>query len=591
MALNTNSSRRIQILREDVALKIAAGEVIDRPFSVIRELLDNSIDADSNEITLYLDKGGIEHIRVVDNGLGMDESDLKLCFLPHATSKITEEKDLYLTTTLGFRGEALSSIANCSKLDITSCPRGSSFGNKLIVRAGKLLSCEKYQARHGTIVDVSDLFYNMPARKKFLKSASGETSVCKIVFLDKAAAFPETTFRLFLNEKLTLFLPATSRLERITNAYKDALDKQLMFETEAVFEDFSITVIGSRVELTKSDRRYIQIFVNNRRISEYALIQAVQYGYAEHISGNHFPVAFVFIQINPQLIDFNIHPAKKECKFLNLPEIHQALVALIKSSLSQFSINLSSPPPPNLHKQAGFENFSVEPGTVPVIKMNHAHTADVFSNKLFRKDYPQNYQENKSTVTLPAEKEEIKHATGNIKYLGQAFNLFLIAEYNDQLFIVDQHAAHEKILFNKYKSNPPVMQELIFPVAFETEENTGLLLEKDNEILKECGIELVKTGNNLFEITGLSTNFQLMETNTIVEYLQGLKGGMHNLETELFSMLACKSAIKDGDVIDPLTAINLLRETFVLENARCPHGRPIWHVLNHDTLFKLMGRK
>ncbi|RKX88794.1 MAG: DNA mismatch repair endonuclease MutL, partial [Spirochaetes bacterium] len=305
--------RRIQILRDTVALRIAAGEVIDRPFSVVRELIDNAVDCGAGNIDLYVEGGGIERIRVVDNGSGMSLEDLKKCYLPHATSKISEMEDLESLKTLGFRGEALSSIGACSRLEIISSETGADAG-RLVVSNGALRDLSPYKGNKGTIVDVSGLFHAMPARKKFLKRPSAEAAACKKVFIDKVLPFCEISFRYFQDGAMKLFFPVSSLKERVINAYPGILNKDLTREMESSTEDFSVRIIAADPSVNRKDRRYIQLFVNNRRINDFSLLQAVEYGFSEFLPGGTYPVAFVFIKIKPSLIDVNIHPAKKEVK-------------------------------------------------------------------------------------------------------------------------------------------------------------------------------------------------------------------------------------------------------------------------------------
>jgi DNA mismatch repair protein MutL len=240
MVNHTDAGPRIKVLADRVAKIIAAGEVIDRPFSVVRELVDNSIDALASEIVLSTERGGIDEIRITDNGCGMSEEDIRLCWLPHATSKITEEEDIYKIRTLGFRGEALSSIGTCARLEIASCREGDRNGHRLIVHGGKIVSIDDSPAGKGTTVSVSDLFYNMPARKKFLKTPSGEQGMCRSVLIDKALPFENISFRFFAGKELKMFLPATSGIERVASVYSDSVSRDSLFEEELVRDDFSI---------------------------------------------------------------------------------------------------------------------------------------------------------------------------------------------------------------------------------------------------------------------------------------------------------------------------------------------------------------
>ena len=271
--------RRITILREQVARKIAAGEVIDRPFSVVRELLDNSIDAGSRNIEVYIENGGLTRIRVIDDGSGMGREDLAICCKRHATSKISEEEDLYRLVSLGFRGEALTAMAACARLEIITMEPGADSGYRLCVEGGKELSLDNWQARQGTLVSVADLFFNMPARKKFLKSRAGESGMCSRGFVEKALAHPEISFKLILNGKLKYFFPVADVKARISIVY--ALEPEHLQLLYSAGEGFEVEAVAARPEVFRADKRYIQVFVNRRRIYEYSLVQAVEYGFKE----------------------------------------------------------------------------------------------------------------------------------------------------------------------------------------------------------------------------------------------------------------------------------------------------------------------
>ena len=269
--LNPNpAERRVRVLSEHVARKIAAGEVIDRPFAALRELMDNAIDSGAKEVTAALEGGGIRSIRVTDDGCGMTPEDLEACWLPHATSKIVAVDDLEKVTTLGFRGEALSSLAACSRLEITTARSGKSL--RLSVHGGKPLGMESHPGAPGTSVSVKDLFFNMPARRRFLKSERAETTMCRRTFLEKAAAHPSLTFRLFIDGVLKLFLPASNPAERIEATWPRLAPVGSWWCTRASGDGFDLTIIHTRPEISRKDRQYIQIYANKRRIEEFSLV-------------------------------------------------------------------------------------------------------------------------------------------------------------------------------------------------------------------------------------------------------------------------------------------------------------------------------
>ncbi|MCG8689318.1 MAG: DNA mismatch repair endonuclease MutL, partial [Desulfobacterales bacterium] len=309
--------------------------MIDRPYAAVRELLDNAIDSGATEITLNLRGGGIDSIQVRDDGHGMAADDLELCWLPHATSKIASLEDLENTATLGFRGEALSSLAACSRLDIITSRSGEAY--RLRVDGGKLLDWGPHRSAPGTTVTVKDLFFNMPARRRFIKSPRAESTLCRRTFLEKAAAHPHITFRLSVDGVTKNFFPPASHADRVAAAWPRLAPPASWWETAIRGDGFNLIAVHARPEVSRRDRQYIQIYANRRRIDEYALVQAVQHAYDAWMPGGVFLMAFVFVEINPALVDFNIHPAKKEARFRDLPAVRQRLIEGIKDRITKES--------------------------------------------------------------------------------------------------------------------------------------------------------------------------------------------------------------------------------------------------------------
>jgi len=565
MAESAPQSRRIRILRDEVSRKIAAGEVIDRPFSIVRELLDNAIDADAASVDVYLEGGGLSRIRVVDDGAGMDSDDLALCWQPHATSKIETEDDLLRTSSLGFRGEALSSIALCSRLVMVSCNDAAAPAHRLEVHGGQRVALEKAQGRRGTVVDVSELFFNYPARKKFLRSASAESGLCRSIFVDRAAAHPWVSFRLFTEDQVKLSLPPAAPIERIARAYEQQLDARLLSESTGKGEGFTIKVIAGSPDVRRRDRKLLQCFVNRRRVTEFALLQAAEFGFAGYVPGGWHPAAFVFVEIDPSLVDFNIHPAKKEVRFRNLADIHRAVVAAVRKMLEPHAPSIEAMPPrADLAPSGGSPDRAYSPG------------------------YSERGRPVFSLPFAPDSPGPSPDDGGGIRFLGQVFGVFLVFELPGRLLVLDQHAAHERIIYERLAARAPAMQEMLFPLCFDVTDEEERRLVEAREELEGIGIGLRRAGPRAMEVAALAADLKPLPEADLVEMVRGVGG--EQWRHSLIATAACRLAVKEGDRVDPVTARELCVQALRLPVPRCPHGRPIWHELSEESLLRFVDR-
>ncbi len=563
------SHQRIRVLRDDVVKKIAAGEIIDRPYSIVRELLDNSLDAESSEITLVIERGGLSRVRVIDNGLGMDKDDLGLCYLAHSTSKILEEHDLRRVTSLGFRGEALSSIGICGRLEITSKPRSAPHANRLIIQNGEMQSLQPSQGNDGAVVDVTELFASMPVRKQFLKSVSAETTMCRSTFIDRAIAFPGIDFRFVIDDRVRDKLPAQGVVDRIITAYTTQLNNILLHEVGTDEEGIHLRVVLGEPDLNRRDRKFLQLFINKRRVQNYSLQQAAEYAYSGYLPGGLYPVVFIFLEMDPALIDFNVHPTKREVRIRDLSHTHRMITDCISRFLSSFNLTPACHPTEDTQLTG---EATIIPGSLPGAGGLPGARA-----------LPHSMPVQPQPAFPPQPSDEIR-------YLGQIFGVFLLAEWKESFFIIDQHAAHEKILYERFKRSAKEIQDLLFPVSFDTSPRERDRLLKNASTLSDFGINIEQVGDRTFEIVSLSSEFLSIEEGELVGIIKNIKKTVEQLEDEILKLAACHAAVKEGDPLDSVTARELVRAAFNLENARCPHGRPIWHHLSRDDLYRLVDR-
>ncbi len=583
----------VRELDPSVARKIAAGEVIDRPAAVVRELLDNALDAGASKISVELAGGGIDLIRVVDDGCGMTAEDLGLCSRAHTTSKIAREDDLLTLSTLGFRGEALSSIQAVSRLEITSTRNGR--------EAWKLADgrVEPSRLHNGTIVSIANLFENFPARRQFLKRPATETALCRQIFIEKALPWPAVDFRLTVDGKIRDILnPAASLRERWIDAMGPKEPDSFFHELIGSGNGFTFTAVIGSPEVIRSDRRDLMIFVNGRRIQEYSLIQAMEYGAEGHFPNGTHPAGALFVTLDPSLVDFNIHPAKKEARFRDSGALHHGVSQRVRDFFRRYTIALVERSGTVTEREGYRGLFAEAPGTgAPPPRERSFTDLSSFTARDFKVPprYPDDAAEgspvsswSRSGVPGPAP-ETLDHPLP-FRYLGQVLGTFLLAEKDDALYLIDQHAAHERILFDELMENGDKTQELLVPYRLETdspEDDDNLEARKAE--LREAGFTLEKTGKGAWEITSVPVRWNgtegdlrdaLLETNLPAEALV----------SKLYAGAACKGACKDGDLLDPLTARNLVARALSLREPRCPHGRPVWTVVDREELFRRVKR-
>ncbi len=596
---------RINALDPVVAARIAAGEVIDRPQAIARELIDNAIDAGADDVTLTIEGGGITLLSVADNGEGIEKEDLPLTVQRHATSKIKTLDDLYHINSLGFRGEALYSISAVSKLTIAS-RRKDKDAFTFVVDNGKDGIVTKGGPDRGTIITSENLFEEIPARRSFLKRESSEAGLCRSMLLSKAMAFPQVHFRFVQDGALRIDLPKRENLyERTLDIL--TLDERLNRKSFVKLEDrgelFSICLITSLPEVHRSDRSRMKVYVNGRQVEEYSLIQAITYGYGEKLPGGAYPYSVLFLEDDPEMVDFNIHPAKKEVKLRNRAEIHHTISELIKrtlpSSIPTLKANEETPDLPIAKTITSYQDrdfiFRRQEHTnresvadrVPEYRQDAKPKDNSWLVKA--KELASRQVEKPAFTPSAAPKEELwERDDDSVTYLGQAFKLFLICERKGKLFLVDQHAAHERVIFNELREQKSV-QHLLVPIEFEVEPDIDAFLSEHGEIYTQFGISLARKEDKLWEISSLPAMARPVEKE-LVEYIRTKMASESEIETGLYAIVACKAAIKAGDEVDRYSAEALLEKVFELEDPACPHGRTFIITLEESELRKMVGR-
>lgn len=627
----------IKKLPEIVANQISAGEVIERPASIVKELVENSIDAGSTEITIEIENGGRDSIRVKDNGKGIAEDDLELAFDRYATSKIENVNDLYSIRTLGFRGEALASIASVSKIEIYSRSIDSLKGCRMLLEGGEIIKKVPAGIPVGTDITVRDIFYNTPARFKYLKTIETEFGHISNIVNRESMAYPEIKFTLIHNKREVLKTPGTGNLlDTIYAIYGEELVKNLI---ELDYEESYVKLNGyiARPGYTRSSRSHQIFFVNKRTVYNRSLSRGVEKGYQGLIPPARYPVVFLNIKLNQVLVDVNVHPSKREVKFSREEIIEKIIEKGIRKTLSQ----INTAPQLNIRKQKEdrFQEVRFDFDNYSFLDINkQKDRADLpADNKYFADDrYPEkkyvagkiaeekttgihgNYKE-KQVVDLRYVPEDIedlddidelaktgqkeaKPALPGIKRIfGQILNTYILAEGIDGLYIIDQHNAHERVLYEKkyaeYKQQEILTQALLVPVNIEVTLAEKEIIEKHYELLNRLGIKIEAFGSNSYIVTELPLLLKNLPGPLIVrEIIDRLLENDRimqpaDLIDDLIALMSCKAAIKAGKYMDMREMEELVAGLFKTKNPeRCPHGRPIIVHISNEEIARSMGR-
>jgi DNA mismatch repair protein MutL len=598
---------RIRLLPEILASQVAAGEVIERPASVVKELVENSIDAGARKIEVSVKRGGISVMRVVDDGCGMDRDDALLSLERHATSKIRTSADLAAIATLGFRGEALPSIASVSRFRLTTREPDAVAGTEIIVAGGKIETVRDGGEAPGTQIEVRSIFYNLPARRKFLRSENTESRNIEHQLHLQATGHPEIAFVFVRDERVVLQLPAAANLvDRIRDLHgKDLVDRLLPVE-EPKNNPGKIRIRGliGQAGVSRQTRAQQLVFVNGRAIESPVLSAALREGYHTALMKGQFPVTFLFLDLDPAAVDVNVHPAKREVRFRDPSAVREAVVDTIRRTLEsgrrdwQQQFQRPSPEPTASIPQQAFTAPPIEQRqfTEPAMTRVIPSRADNASPARTEGSH-------KPPEAWPGEEAiNVVSSSQQFQIIGVLNKLYVLMENQDGLVLVDQHAAHERILFEELRRRMEEQgvpsQRLLLAQTFELAPRDAEWVERNAATLQKMGIGIEPFGQNAFKIDSLPTFLDVSDPVTFMrKVIDGLKSASNGssalrLGEDMIAKTVCRHAVKANDPLRYLEVEKLITDLLQCDLPYCcPHGRPTMIQISHAELEKKFGRK
>jgi DNA mismatch repair protein MutL len=592
---------RIVILSEETTNKIAAGEVVERPASIVKELVENSIDAGAENIRVELENGGCQSIKVADDGSGIEKEDVALVFERHATSKIYKFADIYNVASFGFRGEAMPSIASIAQVELLTRRKGDLEGTKAVVEAGAIREISPAGCPLGTQILVNKIFANIPARKKFLKTESTEQSLCLDVITRLALAHPEIRFKVLVNGREVFAVPeATDIAERI------ALVMGMDFSAHCISvqeqrENVSLTGFISHPEFTRSNSKNIFLFVNRRFIRDNSITHAVLSAYRQVIPARRYPAAVLFIDLPASDVDVNVHPAKMEVRFKDSHGIYE----LVSQTIAQNLAGAGNVKGSFVYRLEPREKTSIA-GIVRQTEKIKEKAAGLFSrqnlqkaidNDLLARSVTQKIMSTESGAA--AAKEHINFT--NFRYLGQFFNTYLVFAGEEGLLLIDQHAAHERIMLERLKKaagQKIVSQQLLMPEVISLNPAQTELFSGYIDFLRQIGLEIEIFGRDAIVVKALPAILSSIQPRELIYDIadqlsdQNRAASLQEKKEKIFAALACKAAIKANSSLSSEEISALCRDLEAAPfNLTCPHGRPVSIKFSLNEIERMFKRK
>ena len=601
---------RIRLLPETVASQVAAGEVVERPASVVKELVENSIDAGARKIDILIRRGGISLVRVIDDGCGMDRDDALLSLERHATSKIRSVSDLEAIATLGFRGEALPSIASVSRFRLTTREQDAVAGTEIVVNGGKIDIVRDGGEAPGTQVEVRSLFYNIPARRKFLRAENTESRNIEHQLHLQAIGHAKVAFTFARDDRVVFQLPATATLiDRIRDLYGNELLEKLLPLNGVGSSQIRISGLIGQAGLSRQTRAQQLVFVNGRAIESPLITTAVREGYHTALMKGQYPVTFLFLELDPGAVDVNVHPAKREVRFRDPNGVREAVVRCIQATLARGRADWQKKfraPPAQVSAQPTVDLILRPQVSVPEVshrELPQFPTAEIVGQAHRLPVPPADSARSEPDWPSPAQQKRVERAaTPQFQIIGVLNKLYVLMENVDGLVLVDQHAAHERILFEELRRRMEEQgvpsQKLLITQTFELPPRDADWIEQNMSILQKMGIGIESFGPNTFKIDSLPGFLNVTDGAQFMrKVIDDLKSASDRssplrLGEDMIAKSVCRHAVKANDPLRYLEVEKLIQDLLECDLPYCcPHGRPTMIQISNAELEKKFGRK
>ena len=592
---------KIKQLDEILANKIAAGEVIERPANVVKELVENSIDASSSKIDIIIEEGGMNLIEIVDDGLGMDQEDAKLCFSRHATSKITNDQDLFCIQTLGFRGEAIPSIASISHFELKTSDGQS--GSTVVYEFGKFIEQKQSDLKRGTKITVTKLFQNVPARLKYVKSVNAEFAHIQNYVERLSLSHPDIAFTLMHNGKVTYKTNGNGQLLEVIHQIYGLSVVKNMLNLKVENDEFEVEGYIGKIEINRASKNHIVTLVNHRIVKNQIAIDAINQAYRKYLADNRYPIAIINIEIDPYLVDVNVHPSKLEVKFSKESELKQLIFDGVSKTLEGVNLTYQAKEEKQVFKpqldQLDLEIDFRQEVPLQVQPIERTMPSYIYEEKEEYQASSINQEISEQKIVEEIKETPLKEMKKKIFVKAQIHGTYIVGEDGEGMYLIDQHAAQERINYEyfleKYSHPDMTMRDLLVPITVEYPLSECMIIEERKELLKEVGIYLDPFGNG-FIIKQLpmwmnQINEHLFIEDMIQQVLKDNKIDLLSLQEHAIATLSCKASLKGNSHLSIESMQTIVDNLMRCDNPYvCPHGRPtIIHYSAYD-LEKLFKR-